>query len=76
LKFDRIVMNLPLAGVEFLPDAVQLCKDGGIIHFYSLVSAEGEHLEYIQNLGGKVIAERVVRSYSPSQWHTVYDIRV
>jgi tRNA (guanine37-N1)-methyltransferase len=76
LRFDRIVMNLPLAGVEFLPDAFQLCKDGGIIHFYSLVSAEGEHLEYIQNLGGKVIAERVVRSYSPSQWHTVYDIKV
>ena len=75
-RFDRIVMNLPLSGTEFLPDAFRLCKDGGTIHFYSLVSAEGEHLEYIHNLGGNVIAERVVRSYSPGQWHTVYDIRV
>jgi tRNA (guanine37-N1)-methyltransferase len=75
-RFDRIVMNLPLSGTEFLPEAFRLCKAGGMIHFYSLVSAEGEHLEYIHKLGGTVIAERVVRSYSPGQWHTVYDVRV
>jgi tRNA (guanine37-N1)-methyltransferase len=75
-RFDRIVMNLPLSGTEFLPEAFRLCKAGGTIHFYSLVSAEGEHLEYIHKLGGTVVAERIVRSYSPGQWHTVYDIRV
>jgi tRNA (guanine37-N1)-methyltransferase len=75
-RFDRIVMNLPLSGTEFLSEAFRLCKDGGVIHFYSLVSDEGEHLEYIHRLGGKVVTERVVRSYSPGQWHTVYDIRV
>jgi tRNA (guanine37-N1)-methyltransferase len=75
-KFDRIVMNLPLAGTEFLPDAFRLCKPGGMIHFYSLVSAEGEHTARIQELGGTVLAEREVRSYSPGQWHAVYDIRV
>jgi tRNA (guanine37-N1)-methyltransferase len=75
-RFDRIVMNLPLSGTEFLPDAFRLCKTGGTIHFYSIVSAGGEHLEYIHNLGGNVLAERVVRSFSPGQWHTVYDIRV
>jgi tRNA (guanine37-N1)-methyltransferase len=52
-----------------------LCKPGGKIHFYALVSAEGEHLACIQGLGGEVIAERVVRSYSPGQWHAVYDVR-
>ena len=75
-KFDRIVMNLPLAGTEFLPDAFRLCKAGGVIHFYSLVSAKGEHDARIQELGGTVLAEREVRSYSPGQWHAVYDIRV
>jgi tRNA (guanine37-N1)-methyltransferase len=75
-RFDRIVMNLPLAGTEFLPDAFRLCRPGGIIHFYALVSAEGEHTARIQELGGTVIAERIVRSYSPGQWHAVYDIRV
>ena len=74
-KFDRIVMNLPLAGTEFLPDAFRLCEAGGTIHFYSLISAEGEHTARIQELGGTVLAEREVRSYSPSQWHAVYDVR-
>jgi len=75
-KFDRVVMNLPLAGTEFLPEAFRLVQPGGIIHFYSLVSAEREHAARICELGGAVIAERVVRSYSPAQWHAVYDILV
>jgi tRNA (guanine37-N1)-methyltransferase len=75
-KFDRIVMNLPLAGTEFLPDAFRLCRPGGTIHFYSLVSAEGEHTARIRELGGTVHSEREVRSYSPGQWHAVYDIVV
>jgi tRNA (guanine37-N1)-methyltransferase len=75
-QFDRIVMNLPLSGTEFLPDAFRLCKPGGTIHFYALVSQEGEHLDRIRELGGEVLAERMVRSYSPGQWHAVYDIKV
>jgi len=75
-KFDRIVMNLPLAGTEFLPDAFRLCRSGGVIHFYSLVSVHGEHTARIEELGGTILSEREVRSYSPGQWHAVYDIRV
>jgi len=75
-KFDRVVMNLPLAGTEFLPKAFRLIRPGGMIHFYSLVSAEGEHRDRIRELGGTIAAERVVRSYSPAQWHAVYDILV
>ena len=75
-KFDRIVMNLPLAGTEFLSEAFSLCRHGGTIHFYALVSQEGEHNAHIRELGGEVVLERVVRSYSPGQWHVVYDIVV
>jgi tRNA (guanine37-N1)-methyltransferase len=73
-KFDRIVMNLPLAGTEFLPEAFRLVRPGGTIHFYSLVSKEGEHQARIKELGGTLVTEREVRSYSPGQWHAVYDI--
>ena len=73
-QFDRIVMNLPLAGTEFLPEAFRLCRPGGTIHFYVLVSRENEHTPRIRELGGTVTAERMVRSYSPAQWHAVYDI--
>jgi len=75
-QFDRIVMNLPLSGNAFLFDGFRLCKPGGIIHYYSLVSKEGEHNDFIHELGGEISAERVVRSYSPGQWHVVYDVRV
>jgi tRNA (guanine37-N1)-methyltransferase len=74
-QFDRIVMNLPKSGESFLPDAFRLCKAGGMIHFYALVSKEGEYRERITGLGGDVAAEKVVRSYSPAQWHAVYDVR-
>ena len=73
-KFDRITMNLPLSGTEFLPEAFRLVRPGGTIHFYSLVSEKGEHLARIRELGGTDVAEREVRSYSPGQWHAVYDI--
>ena len=72
---DRIVMNLPKSGAEFLQEAFCLCKPGGTIHFYALVSKEREHTARIEELGGSIVAERVVRSYSPAQWHAVYDIR-
>jgi tRNA (guanine37-N1)-methyltransferase len=75
-RFDRIVMNLPLSGTAFLHDAFQLCKPGGTIHFYSLVSEEGEHHGAISELGGVIAGERIVRSYSPTEWHAVYDIIV
>jgi len=75
-QFDRIVMNLPLSGSRFLIDGFRLCRPGGIIHFYSLVSGKGEHNDCIHQLGGEICSERVVRSYSPVQWHTVYDVRV
>jgi tRNA (guanine37-N1)-methyltransferase len=75
-RFDRVVMNLPLSGTKFLQDAFRFCRPGGTIHFYSLVSSEGEHAGAIRKLGGDIEGERVVRSYSPAQWHAVYDIIV
>ncbi|MFH0968056.1 MAG: class I SAM-dependent methyltransferase family protein, partial [Methanobacteriota archaeon] len=37
-KFDRVIMNLPLMAERFLPAAFSLCRSGGMIHFYSLIS--------------------------------------
>jgi len=75
-QFDRIIMNLPLSGSAFLSEGFRLCKPGGVIHFYTLVSGKGEHDELIHDYGGEIIEERVVRSYSPGQWHAVYDVKV
>jgi tRNA (guanine37-N1)-methyltransferase len=74
-QFDRIIMNLPLSGCAFLSEGFRLCKPSGVIHFYTLVSGKGEHNEIIHEYGGEIINERVVRSYSPGQWHAVYDVK-
>jgi tRNA (guanine37-N1)-methyltransferase len=73
-KFDRVVMNLPLLAHQFLEEAFLLCRPGGTIHCYALVSSDGEYLEKIRSFQPSGVREHVVRSYSPGKWHTVYDI--
>lgn len=73
-RFDRVVMNLPLGAVRFLPAAVELCCPGGTIHCYALQEKEGEFLAEIETYPVASVRERVVRSYSPGRWHAVYDI--
>jgi len=75
-KFDRVVMNLPLHAPQFLDEAFRLCRPGGTIHFYALVSTEGEYLDKIRTFQPSAVREHTVRSYSPGKWHTVYDITV
>ncbi|HJK05152.1 MAG TPA: methyltransferase [Methanocorpusculum sp.] len=77
MKFDRIIMNLPMDAAEFLPEAAKLAKPGTIVHLYSLVEREDEHTADILHVfPGAKITERVLRSYSPTSWHAVYDIEV
>jgi tRNA (guanine37-N1)-methyltransferase len=74
-KFDRVIMNFPINGLTFLPIGFNFTRKGGSIHFYALISKENEHQDRIIELGGEIVTERFIRSYSPTQWHTVYDIR-
>lgn len=75
-KFDRVVMNLPLNAPQFLEEAFRLCRAGGTIHCYALVSSVGEYLGKIGTFQPSAVREHTVRSYSPGKWHTVYDITV
>lgn len=74
--FDRVVMNLPLSPVPFLPAAFSLCRPGGTIHLYHLQAEEGEALSLLAPYTVAGVTEHRVRSYSPGRWHAVYDILV
>ncbi|MBP2146945.1 tRNA (guanine37-N1)-methyltransferase [Methanofollis sp. W23] len=74
--FDRVIMNLPMESVQFLKAAFALCRPGGTIHFYALVDEEGKHLDAIKTFPVAEVRERRVRSYSPAEWHAVYEIVV
>ena len=75
-SFDRIIMNLPMKSSEFLDAAFRLCRPGGMIHFYTLQSEPGEMNRELKKFRCSKISEKVVRSYSPSQHHAVYDIEI
>lgn len=74
--FDRVVMNLPMESSHFLSAAFALCRPGGTIHFYALQDHEGKYLDAIRTFPVAGVTERRVRSYSPAEWHAVYDIVV
>lgn len=77
LKFDRIIMNLPMNAEKFLETAACLTKPGTVIHLYSLVEKEMQLDEVIAKTFPNVgVSEHMLRSYSPTSWHAVYDIEV
>jgi tRNA (guanine37-N1)-methyltransferase len=73
--FDRVVMNLPFGSVKFLDAALALCRSGGTIHLYAMVGEEGALGPALREKGCEILGERVVHTYSPSEWLTVYDVR-
>lgn len=71
---DRIIMNLPLHATPFLSAAFRMCREGGSIHLYALVSEENEYIDLLRQFPVHEIQTKFVRSYSPDRFHVVYDI--
>jgi tRNA (guanine37-N1)-methyltransferase len=74
--FDRVVMNLPFGAVRFLDTALELCRPGGTIHLYAMVGEEGSLTPILREKGYQILGEKVVHTYSPSEWLAVYDVMV
>ena len=83
-KADRVVMGYLFGTTSYLPAALQIAKNGSIIHFhevaepkdgwtklYNKCMAVAEELGYWLELTGY----RVVKTYSPRSWHYVLDLR-
>jgi len=81
---DRIIMDLPHKGSEFLVDALRAVRRGGFLHYYAILSlAEAEdHREEVGRMAHEanrmveVAATREVRGYSPAKKHWAFDLRV
>jgi len=84
---DRVIMNLPEKAIEFVDPACKALKPrGGIIHFYSFVSApnslEATKLrlaEAVEKTGRKLTEvpfSRMVRETAPYEWQAVLDANV
>jgi tRNA (guanine37-N1)-methyltransferase len=84
---DRVIMNLPEKAIEFVDVACKAIKPtGGIIHFYTFISAsdsfENMKLKFIDSVekcGRKVeeiLFSRTVRATAPHEWQAVIDAKI
>jgi len=79
-KVDRIIMNLPASAREFLDIAMDIIKDGGIIHYYEFArnfETPIKHLiEAAQPSKVKILHKRMVKSKSPGVWQIAIDAKI
>ena len=84
---DRVIMNLPEKAIEFVDVVCKAIKPaGGIVHFYSFVSASGSletmqlrFTEAVEKFGRKVekmLFSRLVRATAPYKWQAVLDAKI
>jgi tRNA (guanine37-N1)-methyltransferase len=82
-KADRIIMNLPHSAREFLGDALDALKHGGIIHFYEIMQDSDVEARYGALADAAVrkgrvmkeLARRKVKSYSPTMGFYGFDLQ-
>lgn len=85
-KADRIIMNLPLSSIDFFEVALKAIdiRKAGIIHYYEILEEDEleeriQELNYIANklnCSMKILARRMVRTYSPRQKHFALDLNI
>ncbi len=77
---DRVIMNLPKTSENFFPEAIEVLKKKGIIHFYTFAESKTEVISNIQtaigNVNYKILVVKKVRPYSPLLYNFVADILV
>ena len=80
---DRVIMGYVKTTHEFLPVAMRLLKDGGIVHYHETCPNELLPLRPIQRIvdhlhGGRaeILRFKVVKSYAPGVSHVVIDARI
>jgi len=78
---DRVIMNLPKTGINFIPTALNALKpQGGVIHYYTFKnSEEGVRQEIDARLPGKnykILEIRNVKPYAPREYCFAADIKI
>ena len=82
---DRILMGYVIRTHEFIPKALQIAKDGAIIHYHNTVPERlmpGEPFQTFRRIArehgyeAEKLNELVIKRYSPGVWHVVVDVRV
>ncbi len=80
---DRVIMGYLKTTHEFLPAALRLVKDGGIIHYHETCPNEllpNRPLKRVEDAARpgtvEVLRTKAIKSYAPGVSHVVLDVRV
>lgn len=81
---SRVIMNLPKSSDAFLDLAFEVLKGEGVVHYYTIAPEENlwgkaELARSVARRMGRrveVLEKRVVRTYSPRNYHVVFDLLV
>ena len=80
---DRVIMGYVKTTHEFLPVAMRLLRDGGIVHYHETCPNELLPVRPIQRVvdhlhGGRaeILMFKVIKSYAPGVSHVVVDARI
>jgi len=81
---DRVILDLPHSAMDFLPEAVAALAPEGFVHVYGILEAADrtattvEIQRIVEGEGRRLrhLLVRNVRSYSPTQHHVAFDLRV
>jgi len=80
---DRVIMGYVKTTHEFLPVAMRLLKDGGILHYHETCPNELLPLRPVQRLvdnlhGGRaeILRLKAIKSYAPGVSHIVMDAKI
>ncbi|MCD6142821.1 class I SAM-dependent methyltransferase family protein [Thermococcus sp.] len=82
---DRILMGYVVKTPKFIPKALEIAKDGAIIHYHNTIPEKlmpEEPFRTFQetakeyNYGAELLESRIIKRYAPGVWHVVLDIRV
>jgi tRNA wybutosine-synthesizing protein 2 len=83
-KADRIIMGYFSDDEKFLLKALDMIKDGGVIHYHNTMPEKSEpsfkkNIEKILSNKGRTLEPlyyRKIKKYSPGVWHVVFDFTV
>jgi tRNA wybutosine-synthesizing protein 2 len=83
-EVNRVIMGYFFDTLKFLPHALAALDAGGVIHFHDLVhrrKLDERAVELMDMVGAMGYAlgrinPRIVKSYSPSRYHAVFDMEV
>lgn len=79
---DRVIMGYVKTTDEFLPAAIRMLRDGGIIHYHETCPNELLDIRPLARVrkasGGDIelLRSKAVKSYAPGVTHVVLDVRV